>query len=98
MDLDLSLAEQVCNPMTGNVAAAFLLSLGIYARWTMVGHHVSHGGYNAQQTEGRFHRRTFAKGPVNRLFDWLDWMLPEVSPHDTTNTNNIQTIKQNYQK
>jgi len=67
----------VCNPASGNVAAAFLLSLGIFARWTMVGHHVSHGGYNSQQVDGRFHRKTFAKGPVNRVFDWLDWMLPE---------------------
>jgi len=66
-----------CNPLGGNFVAAFLLSLGIYARWAMVGHHVSHGGYNQQQVDGRFHRKTFAKGPVNRVFDWLDWMLPE---------------------
>jgi hypothetical protein len=73
------IGAQFCNPLGGNFVAAFLLSLGIYARWAMVGHHVSHGGYNQQQVDGRFHRKTFAKGPVNRVFDWLDWMLPEVS-------------------
>ena len=72
----LALAS-VCNPMTGNPIAAVLLSTAIFARWTMVGHHVSHGGYNAQQNGQRFHRSSFAKGPINRALDWLDWMLPE---------------------
>jgi len=67
-----------CNVLQGNIFAAVLLSTGIFARWTMVGHHVSHGGYNSQQLDGqRFHRSTFAKGPINRVLDWLDWMLPE---------------------
>ena len=67
----------VCNPMAGNPIAAFLLSCGIFARWTMVGHHVSHGGYNQQQVGKRFHRSTFGKGFMARATDWLDWMLPE---------------------
>jgi hypothetical protein len=67
----------VCNPMAGNPIAAVLLSTAIFARWTMVGHHVSHGGYNSQQNGQRFHRSSFAKGPINRVLDWLDWMLPE---------------------
>jgi len=47
-------------------------------RWTMIGHHVCHGGYNAQVGIGdRFHRSTFARGPVARFVDWCDWMLPE---------------------
>ena len=25
----------------------------------------------------RFHRSTFARGPVARFMDWCDWMLPE---------------------
>jgi fatty acid desaturase len=45
------------------------------ARWTMIGHHVLHGGYSKNQ--GRYHRWTFAKGLFRRVFDWLDWMLPE---------------------
>jgi len=67
----------VCNPMAGNPIAALLLSTGIFARWTMVGHHVSHGGYNRQQVGKRFHRSTFGKGFIARAVDWLDWMLPE---------------------
>ena len=60
-----------------------VLCAGIFARWTMVGHHVSHGGYNQQQTGKRFHRSTFAKGFVARAVDWLDWMLPEVSTYSS---------------
>jgi len=66
-----------CNPMQGNIVAGLLMSTGIFCRWTMVGHHVSHGGYNSQQQGQRFHRSTFGKGPIARAFDWLDWMLPE---------------------
>ncbi|CAL6432321.1 unnamed protein product [Bathycoccus prasinos] len=65
-----------------NVLGAFMMSTAICARWTMVGHHVCHGGYNAAMTEGneikgRFHRRKFARGPWNRIIDWMDWMMPE---------------------
>jgi fatty acid desaturase len=62
--------------------SAVLMSTAVMARWTMVGHHVCHGGYNAQQSEGgkitgRFHRRSFALGFKKRMTDWLDWMKPE---------------------
>jgi len=65
-----------------NPIAAFMMSTAICARWTMVGHHVCHGGYNTAQSEGgvvtgRFHRRTFAKGLARRITDWMDWMMPE---------------------
>ena len=65
-----------------NPVAAFMMSTAICARWTMVGHHVCHGGYNTAQSEGgqvtgRFHRRTFAKGLQRRISDWMDWMMPE---------------------
>ena len=65
-----------------NPVAAFMISTAICARWTMVGHHVCHGGYNTAQSEngvvtGRFHRRTFAKGVARRITDWMDWMMPE---------------------
>jgi len=64
------------------VWSAVLMSTAVMARWTMVGHHVCHGGYNAQQSSmgkvtGRFHRRSFAKGLQKRMVDWLDWMKPE---------------------
>ena len=65
-----------------NILGAFMMSTAICARWTMVGHHVCHGGYNAAMTEGneikgKFHRRKFARGPWNRIVDWMDWMMPE---------------------
>ena len=65
-----------------NPIAAFLMSTAICARWTMVGHHTCHGGYNAAQSTngevtGRFHRRKFARGLWRRCTDWMDWMLPE---------------------
>ena len=33
-----------------NPIAAFMMSTAICARWTMVGHHVCHGGYNSVQS------------------------------------------------
>jgi len=72
----------VAQAFGANVLGAFMMSTAICARWTMVGHHVCHGGYNAAMTEGneikgRFHRRKFARGPWNRIVDWMDWMMPE---------------------
>ena len=60
-----------------NPIAAFCMSTAICARWTMVGHHVCHGGYNTAQSEGgvvtgRFHRRTFAKGLARRVTDLIE--------------------------
>ena len=67
-----------CNPLQGNILAAVCLSTAVCARWTMVGHHVCHGGYNRlQKPTERFHRKSFALGPVRRVIDWLDWMAPE---------------------
>jgi len=51
------------------------MSVGVTSRWTMIGHHVMHGGYSKEK--GRYHRRTFARGIQARINDWLDWMLPE---------------------
>ncbi len=62
-----------------NPISALCISTAICMRWTMIGHHVCHGGYNAQVgIDNRFHRATFARGPVRRFMDWCDWMLPEV--------------------
>ena len=52
-------------------------------RWTMIGHHICHGGYNRQDDRrvggsGRFTSAGFAVGSAwRRARDWLDWMLPE---------------------
>jgi len=59
----------------------------------MVGHHVSHGGYNAQVgPDNRFHRGKFGRGPARRFIDWLDWMLPEV----LTNVHSFAIIAPNH--
>jgi len=52
-------------------------------RWTMIGHHICHGGYNRQDAvqsggTGRFTSVGFAVGTIyRRARDWFDWMLPE---------------------
>jgi len=61
------------NPLT-----VLALSLWTHSAWTMMGHHVGHGGYNRTDTTGRYSSRGFALGSVwRRLQDWFDWMLPE---------------------
>jgi fatty acid desaturase len=59
------------------------LSTWTCTRWTMIGHHICHGGYNRQDDPkvggtGRFTTYGFAVGSVfRRCRDWFDWMLPE---------------------
>ena len=59
------------------------LSTWTCTRWTMIGHHICHGGYNRQDDRrvggsGRFTSAGFAVGSAwRRARDWLDWMLPE---------------------
>merc|ERR1719440_760916 len=59
------------------------LSTWTCTRWTMIGHHICHGGYNRQDNpklggSGRFTTYGFAVGSVfRRVRDWFDWMLPE---------------------
>eukprot|EP00569_Conticribra_weissflogii_P007510 CAMPEP_0171345534 /NCGR_PEP_ID=MMETSP0878-20121228/21847_1 /TAXON_ID=67004 /ORGANISM="Thalassiosira weissflogii, Strain CCMP1336" /LENGTH=436 /DNA_ID=CAMNT_0011848969 /DNA_START=90 /DNA_END=1400 /DNA_ORIENTATION=- len=62
--------------MEPNVVTVGALSLWTYSSWTMIAHHVCHGGYNRVDA-GRFHSRGFGLGLVNRFVDWLDWMQPE---------------------
>jgi fatty acid desaturase len=61
--------------MGPNLLSAGLIALGRSARWTMVGHHVSHGGYDRLDAP-RYHRRNFARGR-RRLRDWLDVIPPD---------------------
>jgi fatty acid desaturase len=59
-----------------NLLSAALISLGSTARWTIVAHHVSHGGLDKiPGVPERYTSRGFAKGR-RRLVDWFDWMLP----------------------
>lgn len=61
-----------------NPMSAILLSTAICMRWTMIGHHTCHGGYNSLvEPTSRFHRSNFARGGLRRVLDWCDWMLPE---------------------
>jgi len=60
-----------------NPVSIFLLSLGTMTRWTIVAHHVCHGGFD-KCSGGRYSRFKFGVGSlVRRCTDWLDWMLVE---------------------
>jgi len=60
-----------------NPISIYLLSLGTMARWTIVGHHVCHGGFD-KCSGGEFNRFKFGVGSMwRRCCDWLDWMLVE---------------------
>lgn len=61
------------NPLT-----VLALSLWTHSAWTMIGHHVCHGGYNRTDKTGAYVSRGFALGSLRRrIADWFDWMLPE---------------------
>ena len=59
------------------LVSAVLLSVAITSRWTMVAHHVCHGGYQKCDKSGRFNRFKFGLGIWRRAIDWFDWLLPE---------------------
>ena len=60
-----------------NPVSIFLMSVGTMSRWTIIGHHVCHGGFD-KCSEGKINRFKFAVGSVyRRARDWLDWMLVE---------------------
>lgn len=62
-----------------NIITIFALSTWTMTRWTMIAHHVCHGGYDkCHPNKTRWNRFKFAVGSFwNRLCDWFDWMLPE---------------------
>ena len=53
-------------PLPFNPIAVWFLSLGVLTRWTIVAHHVCHGGFDKCDTGGRYHRFTFGVGSVYR--------------------------------
>jgi len=64
--------------MGPNPFTVFALSLWTHSAWTMIGHHVCHGGYNRTDKSGKYTSRGFAVGSLaQRVTDWFDWMLPE---------------------
>ena len=61
-----------------NPLSIVALSLGRMARWAMVGHHVSHRGYD--RVDGP-KGKPFAEG-ARRFIDWADWLLPAAWKHE----------------
>jgi len=60
-----------------NPVSVFLLSMGVMTRWTIVAHHVCHGGFD-KCSNGEYNRFKFGVGSLyRRVCDWLDWMLVE---------------------
>jgi len=62
-----------------NIVSIVALSTWTFTRWTMIAHHVCHGGYDkCHPVKTRWNRFKFAVGSVwRRVCDWLDWMMPE---------------------
>jgi fatty acid desaturase len=54
------------------------LSLGRFARWTMIAHHVGHRGY---EKVGGPSGKSFAEG-WRRPLDWFDWLVPAAWKHE----------------
>ena len=70
---DLACDLTLCSPI-----AVTALALGCMTRWTIVAHHVCHGGFDRVDTGGRYNRFKFGVGSLyRRCVDWLDWMLVE---------------------
>merc|ERR1711871_1657782 len=64
--------------MSPNPFTIIALSTWCCARWTRIGHHVCHGGYDKADKSKTFNRFKWAVGGLfNRLSDWFDWFLPE---------------------
>ncbi|CAE8692462.1 unnamed protein product, partial [Polarella glacialis] len=65
--------------MEPNLLTVLALGLWTHARWTMIGHHTIHRGYDRLDPSGHFSSRRFALGGTwgRRVSDWFDWMLPE---------------------
>jgi len=52
-----------------------ILSLGLYtmARWTIIGHHVCHGGYDNCNIK-KYNKNVFGLGSLyHKFMDWFDW-------------------------
>jgi len=62
-----------------NIVSIVCLSTWTFTRWTMIAHHVCHGGYDkCHPQKTRWNRFKFGVGSLwRRANDWLDWMLPE---------------------
>jgi len=60
-----------------NPISAFLISQGIFTRWTLITHPISHGGYDKiPGVPSRYTSKGFASG-WRRFLDWNDWIHPD---------------------
>jgi fatty acid desaturase len=79
-----------------NLIWANLSSLYTFSRWTMIAHHVCHGGYEkCHPNKSRWSRFKFGIGTLWRRFnDWFDWMMPEAwnVEHNTRHHYNLSEI------
>eukprot|EP00439_Symbiodinium_sp_Y106_P023889 s4733_g2.t3 len=63
---------------------ALMISFARCMKWTIIGHHVSHGGFDKLQKThpnalpSHYKRGVFAIG-IRRFIDWMDWMMPQVT-------------------
>lgn len=52
------------------------ISMALTSMWTIVAHHVLHGGYDAiANIPKRYHSAVFASR-FRRYIDWPDWIYP----------------------
>ena len=64
-----------------NPLSVLALSTGLFARWTMIGHHVSHRGYDRLSGgDPGLLGRSFAEGW--RRYQWPDWLVPAAWKHE----------------
>jgi hypothetical protein len=79
-----------------NPISVICLSLYTFSRWTMIAHHICHGGYEkCHPNKERWSRFKFALGNLWRRFnDWFDWMMPEAwnVEHNTRHHYNLSEI------
>jgi fatty acid desaturase len=52
------------------------ISTYTFAKWTIIGHHTCHGGYDKVGKGTQYNRFVFGLG-FRRFIDWFDWVLPE---------------------
>jgi fatty acid desaturase len=52
------------------------ISTYTFAKWTIIGHHTCHGGYDKVGKGTQYNRFIFGIG-YRRFIDWFDWFLPE---------------------
>ena len=62
--------------MYPNPITVFALSSWTLSRWTMIGHHICHGGYDKLKC-GKSRFKFAVGGLLARVTDWFDWFLPE---------------------